>query len=241
MDVIRWDETDRERLTRVLPEAVVVLPMGATEQHGPHLPTGTDALLATEVAERAVSIAAAEATRDFVIAPSLRVGASDHHHPFGGTLSLGPETLLSVVLDIAHSVVRAGGRRLVLINGHGGNTGVCHAAAAAASSRWEVAVAHLDYWDVADPEADGTPVPGHAGAFETSMVLAVRSELVAPVPYRETPPPLGPANLHSAEVWRRIEGYTDQPDRAAAARGEQWLDQISAAVASRLVDLAGAM
>lgn len=241
MDVIRWDESDRERLTRTLPEALVVLPMGATEQHGPHLPTGTDALLATEVAERAVTIAGVEATRDFVVAPSLRVGASDHHHPFGGTLSLRSETLLSVVLDIAHSLVRAGGRRLVLINGHGGNTGVCHAAAAAASSRWDLGVAHLDYWDVADPAADGTPVPGHAGAFETSMLLAGRPELVAPRPYRDSPPPLEPANLHSAEVWRRIDGYTDQPDRADAARGEQWLDQISAAVAGRLVDMAGAM
>jgi creatinine amidohydrolase len=246
MEVIRWAETDRERLTAMLPEAVVVLPLGATEQHGPHLPTGTDALLATEVAERAVSIAAAEATRDFVVAPSLRVGASDHHLPFGGTLSLGPETLLSVMLDIAHSVVRAGGRRLVLVNGHGGNTGVCHAAAAAASSRWDVAVAHLDYWTVLDAgadrsPADDTPVPGHAGAFETSMVLAVRPELVAPRPHRDTPPPLGTANLHSADVWRRIDGYTDQPDRADAARGEQWLTQISAAVAGRLVDLAGEM
>jgi creatinine amidohydrolase len=245
MDVMHWDQTDRERLTQTLPEAIVVLPLGATEQHGPHLPTGTDALLATEVAERAVAIAAAKATRSFVVAPSLRVGASDHHHPFGGTLSLGPETLLSVVLDVAHSVVRAGGRRLVLINGHGGNTGVCHAAAAAASSRWDVAVAHLDYWTVldagADPAADDTPVPGHAGAFETSMVLAVRPELVGPRPHRETPPPLGPANLHGAEVWRRIEGYTDRPDRADAARGEQWLAQISEAVAGRLVDLAGAM
>jgi creatinine amidohydrolase len=241
VDVIRWAETDRARLSRVLPEAVVVLPLGATEQHGPHLPTGTDALLATEVAERSVTIAAAEATRDLVVAPSQRVGASDHHHPFGGTLSLRSETLLSVVLDIAHSVVRAGGRRLVLINGHGGNTGVCHAAAAAASSRWDIAVAHLDYWDVADPATDGTPVPGHAGAFETSMVLALHPELVAPRPVREPPPPSGPVNLHSAEAWRRIEGYTDQPDRADAARGEQWLTQIGAAVAARLVELAGEM
>jgi creatinine amidohydrolase len=242
MDVIRWADTNRERLARLLPEAVVVMPLGATEQHGPHLPTGTDALLATEVAERAASIAAADATRDFVVAPSLRIGASDHHHPFGGTLSLRSETLLSVVLDIAHSVVRAGGRRLVLINGHGGNSGVCHAAAAAASARWDVAMAHLDYWDVADRvDAGDVPVPGHAGAFETSMVLALRPELVAPRPRRETPPPLSPANLHSADVWRRIDGYTDQPERANAARGEQWLSQISTAVAERLVELAGEM
>jgi len=145
------------------------------------------------------------------------------------------------VLDIAHSVVRAGGRRLVLINGHGGNTGVCHAAAAAAGSRWDVAVAHLDYWDVADRSpADGTPVPGHAGAFETSMMLAVRPELVAPRSPRDAPQ-LGPADLHSADVWRRIDGYTDQPDRADAAWGDEWLTEISTALARRLVDLAGEM
>lgn len=244
MELIRWAEADREWLRRLLPEALVVVPMGATEQHGPHLPTGTDALLATEVAERAASRARPDSARDLILTPTLTVGASDHHVPFGGTLTLTPETLLAVVLDVAHSVARAGGRRLVLLNGHGGNTGVCHAAAAAAaaSARWDLAVAHLDYWTVLDAGAaasDGTPVPGHAGAFETSMVLAVRPELVQPRPERSEPPPLGPPDLHSGDLWRRIEGYTDQPHRADRERGEAWLDQITSAVAARLVELAG--
>jgi creatinine amidohydrolase len=210
-----------------------VLPLGATEQHGPHLPTGTDALLATEITERSVSIAAADATRDFVLTPCLQVGASDHHVPFGGTLSFGPETLLAVILDLAHSVVRAGGRRLVLLNGHGGNSGICQAAAAAASSRWNVAVAHLDYWD----GANSMPVPEHAGAVETSLVLAVRPDLVAPRPQRAAPPS-SPGTLYSAEVWRRIDGYADQPDQADRELGTTWISQITTAVAERLLDLA---
>ena len=76
---------DRETLNTVLPGAVVVLPMGATEQHGPRLATGTDAMLATEVSRRAVG--RADSPRRLVLAPTLSYGASDHHLPFGGPVA----------------------------------------------------------------------------------------------------------------------------------------------------------
>src|SRR5207247_1868778 len=91
----RWGELTREELGALAPEALLLLPIGSTEQHGPHLPTSTDAALVTAVAERAAE--AAEAPETIVLAPTLAYGASQHHLPFGATLSLRPATLALVL------------------------------------------------------------------------------------------------------------------------------------------------
>lgn len=248
MTLLRWADVSRETLNDALPEALVVLPVGATEQHGRHLATGTDALLAATAAERAAELAAERAARPIVLAPALSFGASDHHLPFGGTLSLTPETLLAVLLDLLRSVAASGGARAVLVNGHGGNVGVCHAAAAAASSRHRLAVAHVDYWRFAT-DGDGAAaanVPGHAGEFETSLVAAVRPHAVGPVPPRAKPLPEtdgAPAprpkavTVHDAALWTAIDGYTDHPERATAEHGAAWLDTVVAGLSDCLTDL----
>ena len=89
--VRRWDALTREEIAELAPDALLVLPVGTTEQHGPHLATCTDALIATVVAERAA--AAASRPETILLAPTLAYGASDHHLPFGGTLSLGVDDL----------------------------------------------------------------------------------------------------------------------------------------------------
>lgn len=239
MTALRWADATREKLTEVLPDALVVLPIGAIEQHGRHLATGADALLAQTIAVRAADTAATTASRPVVLAPTLAFGASDHHLPFGGTLSLTPETLLALLLDLMRSVAVSGGTRAVLVNGHGGNVGICHAAAAAASTRHQITVAHLDYWQfVSAPNA-----PGHAGEFETSLVTAVRPDVVGPVPPRRHPLPAGlgirsDVTVHDAALWAAIDGYSDHPERADTANGTAWLDEIADGVAQRLCDLA---
>lgn len=238
--VLYWADTDRDRLARLLPEAVVLVPVGATEQHGPHLPTGTDTLIVTAVCAAAATRAAPRSERRLIVTPPVPIGASDHHLPFGGTLSLSPETLLAVLLDLARCVERQGGRRVVLVNGHGGNVGICHAAAAAASARYDLAVGYLDYWRVAPPEPD-TPVPGHAGEFETSLVLAVRPDLVGGATARPHPPvvPSVPmVDIHSAAVWRAIDGYTDRPELADADSGTRRFEHLVQQTADRIVELA---
>jgi creatinine amidohydrolase len=245
MSMLRWAELTRERLTTLLPEALVVLPIGATEQHGRHLATGTDALLAATAAERAAAVAAESSPRELVLAPTLPFGASDHHLPFGGTLSLTPETLLAILLDLVRSVGECGGRRLVLVNGHGGNRGICSAAAAAASVRTPVAVAYTDYWDAAaGADLGATPLPGHAGGFETSLVLAVAPHWVYDRVERpvvpETPAVEG-LEIHRQASWHEQDGFTDQPAHATAEHGEVWLDHLVSVLAARLVDLAKAL
>ncbi|HET6739331.1 MAG TPA: creatininase family protein [Kribbella sp.] len=242
MTLTKWHHSNRAQLAELLPEAIVVLPVGATEQHGPHLATGTDWILAEAVTAEAAALVHERSARPIVLAPAVPFGASDHHLPFGGTLSLSPETLLAVLLDLARSLHADGGRRLVLVNGHGGNIGVCHAAAAAASTRYGVNVAHLDYWQLMGDA--GLPVPGHAGQFETALMLAQDEAFVAE--RKERPdPPTGPVvddvALHTAESWRRIDGYTDRPELADPATGRKWFDQVAAALGDRLLELAEAL
>lgn len=240
MTLKHWHRTNRTELNELLPEAIIILPIGATEQHGPHLATGTDWILAEAVTNQAAHLIHARAARPMVLAPALPYGASDHHLPFGGTLSLTPETLLAVLLDLTRSLAASGGRRFVLVNGHGGNVGVCHAAAAAASSRYDVNVAHLDYWQLARDTGD-TPIPGHAGVFETALMLAQNEALVAdrhPRPEPARSAAIDDVQVHSAESWRRIDGYTDHPERADADTGRAWFDQLATALGDRLLELA---
>ncbi|MFG3702640.1 creatininase family protein [Micromonospora sp. NPDC047620] len=237
-----WAEADRQTLADQLPEAIILIPVGATEQHGPHLPTGTDALIADTVCAAAARQAADRCERPLIVAPAIPIGASDHHLPFGGTLSLAPETLAAVLLDLARSIAVQGGRRLILVNGHGGNVGVCHAAAAAASTRYGLTVGHVDYWRMVEPEPD-VPVPGHAGEFETSLVLALRPDLVRERVRRNSPPqpPAVPGvDLHSAAVWQAIDGYTDRPEAADATEGKRRLERLVALLADRIVEVARA-
>jgi creatinine amidohydrolase len=151
--------------------------------------------------------------------------------------------MLSVLLDLSRSIAAAGGRRLVIVNGHGGNTGVCHAAAAAASTRFDLAVAHLDYWSLVPPGED-VPVPGHAGAFETSLMMAVRPDLAIGKQSRyQVPvvPAVDGVDIHSAQVWTDLTGYTDEPDEADVHRGRNWRNQIAAHLGDRLVELSRAL
>lgn len=239
MEPLLWSATDRETLSEVLPDAVVVLPVGATEQHGPHLATGTDTLMAEATARDAAAQAAATSPRPFVLCPTMPFGASDHHLPFGGTMSLVPETLFGVLLDLLRSIATSGGRRVVLVNGHGGNVGTCQSVAAAAAARYDIAVAYLDYWRLAGE--DRAPVPGHAGEFETSLVAATKPDWVRPVAPREhvsEPPTIADADIYTSSSWRVIDGFTDHPDRAEAGDGSRRLAVIVDALAARLTTLA---
>lgn len=138
---------------------VLVVPVGATEQHGPHLPTGTDTVIAGELVDRL------EAARpEAWIAPSISIGASGEHAGFPGTLSMGQAALVTVLIEIGRSADAFDG--LYFVNWHGGNRSALDSAVAKLreEGRW------ADRW------RPGTAVPGfdlHAGRAETSMMLAI--------------------------------------------------------------------
>lgn len=251
MPALRWNELTRAELGDILPHAVVVLPTAATEQHGPHLPTGHDTLVVEEIARRA-----AERVRvdiDVVLAPPLAFGSSDHHLPFGGTLSLRSETYLHVVMDLLRSIIGAGCRRVLVLNGHGGNHELNEIAvrdvALQQPSDRHVALAAGSWWTLAAPalrareDLTGVRIPGHAGQLETAMMLAYRPDLVRePRPARDDDPSLGTpiagARIEGSIRWTDFDGYTDSPARATTALGDVLFDITSDAVAHAISALA---
>jgi creatinine amidohydrolase len=245
-----WNESTREELRQALPGSVVVLPTGATEQHGPHLPTGHDSFTVTDIAARAAETAATPV----VLAPTLTFGSSHHHLPFGGTLSLSTDTYYRVVRELVESMIAAGARRIFLLNGHGGNQElnvlvardvplaqpVVEPVVVAAASYWQLAQAALD----AEPALAGVPSPGHAGQFETATMLATAPDRVREPRAERTHDPYVPSVVPGARVeqtgmWAMFDGYTDFPHRATADLGGIILDHVIRDVAIALDTLAG--
>jgi creatinine amidohydrolase/Fe(II)-dependent formamide hydrolase-like protein len=156
---------------------VALLPVGATEQHGPHLPLDTDAFdadfLARAVAERC-------SDPKPLVLPPLPYGVSYHHEDFSGTISIANQTLSRLVYDIGMSASRNGVTKLVVINGHGGNEPALNYAAQEINRDAHIFVA-VDSGETSDVDIYGmidTPNDVHAGEIETSTSLAVRPELV---------------------------------------------------------------
>jgi creatinine amidohydrolase len=238
--VRRWNELTREEIGELAPGALTVIPVGSTEQHGPHLATGTDAALVTAIAERGADRAARPET--ILLAPTLAYGASDHHLPFGGTLSLQVETFQRILADLMSSAARAGCRRVFILNGHGGNTAACAIAAAEASREHGLLCASAIYSSLLDPSALDAPVPGHAGQFETSLMLAIAADHVRLDRARSSP---GGSARHRhrgltvAEPgrWAELDGFTDSPERSSVELGAELLDLAVRAVAGAIEEL----
>ena len=139
-----------------------------------------------------------------ILAPTQAFGASDHHLPFGATLSLTALTSRSVVRDLLRSVARAGCTRVLVLNGHGGNAAICADVASEAAEAEGIVVATCSYWELL-PAPPGVPgrYPGHAGVVETSLMLAVAPELVEA---RPRTPLAGGSDGQSVRTARRRPG-----------------------------------
>ncbi|MEU3615398.1 mycofactocin biosynthesis peptidyl-dipeptidase MftE [Streptomyces sp. NPDC006872] len=148
--------------------ALVLVPVGSTEQHGPHLPLDTDTVVAHAVARRTADTLAAGPNGPLSVAPPLGYGASGEHAHFPGTVSIGYEALRAVIVELARSLSLWAGR-VVFVNGHGGNTAALDSA---------VALLRAEGHDLA---WTGCAVPGgdaHAGRTETSLMLHLAPERV---------------------------------------------------------------
>lgn len=156
--------------------AIAVLPVGAIEQHGPHLPMIVDTAIAEGVVEAAVALM--PDTLPAVMLPGVRVGYSREHENFAGTLSLRPETYLQMMLDLGVSVARAGVKKLVLLNGHGGNPPVLDIMARELRAHHEMLVVVANWYRLGLPEglfpADEVLHGLHGGAVETSAMMHLR-------------------------------------------------------------------
>jgi creatinine amidohydrolase len=235
------EEMTRNQIAALAPDAIAVLPTASIEQHGPHLPVVTDTLLCGTVARRAAEKAAGRT--QVIVAPVLIYGNSHHHRPFPGVLSLASDTYMAAVREVLEGLVLSGFKKLVVLNGHGGNTDSNAVVGLDFVNRLghPVAIATASYWDIARPAIvekglmEGRRIPGHAGRFETAMVMAIRPELVNPEGLAQARPVEAAPGLFAAltggtvqvhGAWAASVGYTDEPGAASAEEGAALLEIV---------------
>ncbi|WP_048307192.1 creatininase family protein [Halomonas sp. PR-M31] len=169
-----WQELSSPELERALQQdSVAVLPLAAIEQHGAHLPLSTDLDIGLGLLQAAMN--KLPDAFPLLALPALAVGASQEHSSYAGTLSLPPETAIAVIEAYGDSIARAGVRRLVLLNSHGGNKAVADIAALKLRKRWGMLVVKAHYMRFPIP-AEALPLEElrhglHGGALETAMML----------------------------------------------------------------------
>ena len=226
-----WRDFERADMTKV----IAVLPVAAIEQHGPHLPLGVDSVINEAYVRRA-----AESLPDdlpVLVLPVQTVGVSGEHAEYPGTLTFSVETAIRVWTDIGDSVARTGCRKLVFVNSHGGNGAAIEAVTLRMRMRWKMLAVHASWRRLGYPENLFSPremAHGvHGGDCETSLMLAVRPELVRAGEIRDFPsaaesierdfallrakPPLGFA-WGASDL--NCEGAVGEADQATAAKGE---------------------
>jgi creatinine amidohydrolase len=159
---------------------IAVLPVAAVEQHGPHLPVGVDTYIAQAYLAHVRALLPADS--GVLILPVQAVGASDEHRAFPGTLTLSPETALRAFIEIGASVHRAGVRKLVFINSHGGNITLIDLAARQLRVCHDMLAVHTSWGRFGYPEGLFTTTERahgiHGGDIETSIMLAAYPDLV---------------------------------------------------------------
>jgi creatinine amidohydrolase len=229
LDVLTWAEVEAELQGG---RDTVVIAFGATEQHSLHLPLATDALLGDHLARLVAD------RLDAFVAPTVRVGCSSHHLDFAGTISLEEETFHAVVADHVRSFARTGFKRAVLLPTHGGNFGPLGAALAKLGPVDGIAVqaltdvsALLELAQIGERE-HGVPIAEgglHAGEWETSMLLAIRPDLV----HMDRGEPGFTGSLEEAlqGVFSGIEtisknGAIGDPTQSSAEHGQRYWDAV---------------
>ncbi|MFD1512826.1 creatininase family protein [Halomarina rubra] len=153
---------------------LALLPVGSTEQHGPHAPLGTDHLAAAAVAETAAERYEEQADEAVVVAPTIPVGVSEEHRGFAGTLWVSEDTFRAYVAEVVESLAHHGVEDVVVVNGHGGNVAALREVCGRLT-RDDVAYTLPFTWF--DAVSSDLPM-GHAGARETALLRHVVPELV---------------------------------------------------------------
>jgi len=227
----------------------VILPLGATEQHGPHLPLGTDTMRATALADRLAN----RLGPGSLVAPALPFGCSDEHSGFPGLVGLEAETLARVILDLARRLTHWGVRRLVLLSAHGGNGEALNLARALlrqelpdlevrANSNLETIAPVL--LEVARRDGIAANALGlHAGEGETSEMLHLRPNLVrlddsVPGFTGDMEAVLDKLREGGLRAVTKV-GILGDPTRAEAGRGARYLDAVSEDLAALVQDTDG--
>lgn len=229
------DLTTVEAAAAIDAASLAILPLGAIEQHGPHLALRTDISIATALAKRLADALDPMA----VLLPPMPYGLSEHHLPFAGTVTLRPETLIRLILDVVESMSAHGIDRVIIVNGHGGNMDAIRLAARQARRDHGVLVAHVMWVQVAadaiGAEMAGRGMHNHACEIETSLAMELCPEIVhEPLPTQLTEPrfvPLAapPTAKFDVPLWfdeLSPTGALGDASRATVERGKHLTDLV---------------
>ncbi|RLF22388.1 MAG: creatininase family protein [Thermoprotei archaeon] len=234
---MKWEELPYGEIEKLAAEGyVVILPVGSMEVHGPHLPLGTDALLAYKA-----SVEAARREKAIVLPPLFYAYVPENRH-FPGTISLHGETLLKLLEEICDEVARSGFNKILIVNGHGGNSHLLRLFLREMLFRnkpYKV-YAIIDAWGLFREEIEKvkeTKIIGHAGEIETSLVMYAYPDLCRMEKVK------GEAKLGTKQLqllpgletpvdWicYAVEGYVGDPRAASAEKGkrlfESWVKAL---------------
>lgn len=247
---MQWALLRRSQLGALDRRTPVLLPVAATEQHGEHLPLATDWLIGEEVARRVDDSFSGK----LLILPTLRIGCSEHHMQFAGSLTLKHDTFRAVVADTVDSMTRHGFNRLVILNSHGGNQAVNSILSEQLGQTYpNLECAVLNWWSVAADRLKNLqegPIGsvGHACEFETSIILRIAPELVdmslaedggiqhhaasMQMDLLHRPPAAWYRPFHTATA----NGVFGMPSLASAEKGERVLDAATQSLHELLLE-----
>ena len=175
-----WDQLTSPQIDALDRSIPVVLPISATEQHGYHLPLATDRMIGDHICKHINELIEDQ----ILILPIISVGCSEHHKDFAGSLSIQHNTMLNQMADILDCVVSYGFKNIFIANSHGGNQGIAQSFIEKFGYRNpEVNIAFTSWWRIANDEIkdiqeSGPGGVGHAGEFETSLMLTIAPHLV---------------------------------------------------------------
>ncbi|MEM9132463.1 MAG: creatininase family protein [Actinomycetota bacterium] len=232
------------------PSSILIQPVGAIEQHGPHLPFNTDLVVADSVSSALVDRHGDE--HDLWLLPPLAYSKSNEHAWSAGSIWLGPETLLAVLDDLGRSLAKLPTRRLVFLNGHGGNSSLLNVACRELRLHYDLLtfLAHPgvppDQGGPTREDEEGMGV--HGGHSETSMMLHLRPDLVdMSVVHRKIPESLignqhvrfgGPISFGWLSNDWGDEGFIGDPTTASAEFGKELFDASVTTLAKAMAEVA---
>jgi creatinine amidohydrolase len=243
MTEVEWSRMKAYEIKqRQAADAIVIVPVGSFEQHGPHLPVQVDSLLAGEVARR-TGVKVAE-SQPVIVTPTVWCGLAEHHMSFGGTITLDFDTFQGVLRCICRSLIRQGFRKILLLNGHGGNITALSVISDNLTREFDLPIATTTYW-VPAKEAFAKLLHhqntiGHACEAETSMLLALTPDLVDVEAANTVKAPEGGLyDQGGVHIWRSTAYWTPSgvigaPHAASAEKGEALLEAAATAIAQRL-------
>ena len=221
-------------------KTIAILIFGACENHGDHMPFGSDFIFPTEIAKRV-----AAKTNNVIVLPPIPYGVSLHHDQFQMTMSINPETLVSLICDLLSSLVQNHISRILIINGHDGNIGPIEISARLIKNKHpEIIIACLESWWVLVGQLRRDLFEvwsglGHGGEAETSAMLAIRPDLVN---LEQAPMEIVPRLPENIRIFWKFDeltstGATGAPQKASIKKGNEVLQIVEDVLLSFLNEM----